>query len=128
MLCSPAGAGTLGAALAAVGTSASAPTRPIAAMRIFAASSRCNRLDINNRYLSEIPRRAIPGGTPRLTGPGASGPHLLPASSGVQARTPAVPARSGVHRVEELGVALRFLELVDQEFEPVIGAHRHRSE
>src|SRR5690242_21583159 len=111
MLCSPAGAGTLGAALAAVATSASAPTRPIAAMRIFAASSRCNRLDINNRRLVEIPRRAIPGGTPRLTGPRASGPHLLPASSagifwgaGEDPRGASpVLARLGVHRVEELG-------------------------
>src|SRR5437764_11063361 len=125
MFCSPAGAGTLGAALAAVATSASAPTRPIAAMRIFAASSRCNRLDINNRRWGEIPRRANPGGTPRPAGPRASGPHLLPASSagvfwraGEDARGPSrVLAQSGIHRVEELGVALRFLELVDQEFE-----------
>src|SRR5260370_28353806 len=29
-----------------------------------------------------------------------------------------------IHRVEEFGVALRFLELVDQEFEAVDGAHR----
>src|SRR3984893_17226827 len=31
---------------------------------------------------------------------------------------------SSIHRVKELGVALRFLELVDQEFEPVDGSHR----
>src|SRR5260370_5210472 len=29
-----------------------------------------------------------------------------------------------IHRVEEFGVALPFLELVDQEFEAVDGAHR----
>src|SRR5690242_7471414 len=32
---------------------------------------------------------------------------------------------SGVHSVEEIGVVLRLLQLVDKEFEPVIGAHRH---
>src|SRR5271167_1483605 len=31
---------------------------------------------------------------------------------------------SSIHRVEEFGVALRFLELVDQELEAVDGAHR----
>ena len=30
----------------------------------------------------------------------------------------------GIHRVEEFGVALRFLELVDQKFETIDGAHR----
>jgi NADPH2:quinone reductase len=32
----------------------------------------------------------------------------------------------GVHRVEKLGVALRFLELVDQELKPVDGTHRRQ--
>src|SRR3984957_10106563 len=33
-------------------------------------------------------------------------------------------SRSGIHRVEELGVVLRVLQLVDQKLEPVDGAHR----
>jgi hypothetical protein len=32
----------------------------------------------------------------------------------------------GVHLVEELGILLRFLEIVNQEFETVAGAHRHQ--
>src|ERR1700722_11187664 len=35
-------------------------------------------------------------------------------------------SRSGIHRVEELGVVLRVLQLVDQKLEPVDGAHRHQ--
>src|ERR1700730_18891590 len=34
--------------------------------------------------------------------------------------------RLSIHRVKELGVAFRFLELVDQEFQTVDGAHRRQ--
>src|SRR5207248_11732022 len=120
MFCWPAGAGTLGAALAAVAaTRASAPTKPMVAIRIFAASSRCNRLDINNRRSVEIPRRANPADC--TAGQGKKKPSPLWGEGWVGGES-----GLGVHRVEKLGVALRFLELVDQEFEPVIGAHGHQ--
>src|SRR5437763_17148109 len=120
MFCWPAGAGTLGAALAAVAaTRASAPTKPMVAIRIFAASSRCNRLDVNNRRSVEIPRRANPADC--TAGQGKKKPPLMGGGLGGGGAL-----LLGVHRVEELGVALRFLELVDQEFEPVIGAHGHQ--
>src|SRR5437764_7251523 len=121
MFCSPAGAGTLGAALAAVAaTRASAPTKPMVAIRIFAASSSWKRLDVNNRRADRIPRRANPAGC--TAGEGKKKPSPLVGEGWVGVGTLLL----GVHRVEELGVALRFLELVDQEFEPVIGAHRHQ--
>src|SRR5260221_5659906 len=35
-------------------------------------------------------------------------------------------AGSGIHRIEELGIALRLLELCDEEFHPIGDTHRHQ--